>query len=168
MKYSEALFRFPCKIYKGRDWLEIREIEERENSTGANLDDQKQEPQYAIGYVYVYPENIKGIEPSFSYFKSIDEVIANGCDCTRIQLDDGRFYISIWPTDEFLENLDEHEERLQAKIDEERDLKTQQYINTIKLQLEEKLGPVVQQYKNQGITLKPDLDSMIEEIKNNS
>lgn len=168
MKYSEALFKFPCKIYKSRDWLEIREIEEKEKSTGANLDDQKQEPQYAIGYIYIYPEDIRGIEPTFSYFKTIDEVIATGCDSTRIELKDGRFYVSIWPTDEFLAQLDEHEETLQAKIDEERDLRTQQYINNIRTQLEEKLAPVVQQYQSQGITLKPDVDSMIEEIRNNS
>ena len=168
MKYSEALFKFPCKIYRSKDWLEIKEIEEREKSTGTNLDDQKQEPQYAIAYNYIFPEDIRSIEATFSYFKTIDEVIANGCDATRIELKDGRFYTSTWSIDEFLTELDNHEEALQIKIDKERDLRTQQYIDNIRSQLEEKLTPVVQKYQAQGITLKPDLDSMVQEIQNNS
>lgn len=154
MKFTDQCLKLPMKTYTAKDWKNIKKLEKLEEDTDTDLSDQYEEPPYAIGTLYLFPEDIISIEPSFSFPREISDVIEHGFDLSIITVKNGKDYsVNMSP--------EELEERINSFI-EEQTIKKQQYekeqyekrVEEIKKTLQEKLPEVVEQYKNNGIDLR--------------
>lgn len=142
MKYSERFFKFPVKIYHGRDWSKVeKDIEKYED--GADID--IVEPNYAKGWERVQLDEIVSISPTLSVFSPVE----NGVTRTEIHLRNGHALYSIWDPEKFTQKLDEFVDKLEEKQFEYEQMKTEQ----IKKMLEENLNDIKEKYKQEGLTL---------------
>lgn len=148
MKHSERFFKFPVKVYHGKDWAKV---EKDMNQIQEGLDMEVYQPPYAKGWERVLPEDIVAISSSISVFSSIEE----GINMSEIHTRNGKSFISIWNPDKFMEKLDAFVDQLDDKEFAFEEMKTEQ----IRIMLENKLGEIKQQYAEQGITLNLENDN---------
>lgn len=122
MKNIELLFEFPIVVYDA--WDLHRAQKKDEESYGNN--DERVNISFAIGKAKLQPQEIKGWYEAYTRNRLIEEVIEKGFNGTAILTHSGDFLCS-WTIEKFEKKYEEHMNKLQLFIDEEREKEEQHY-----------------------------------------
>ncbi len=102
-KYSDRFMKFPIRMYKSSD------LEESDNMGVEDVD-------YVIGYARVCPYEILEWYQSFSRPRTIEDVRAEGFDCTQFKTKSGEFYNCTWDIQKFESRMDAWVEKFEKEI----------------------------------------------------
>lgn len=149
MNQSELLFKFPYKMYTQRDWAKVKK--EEEENINLEIDNDLLAPNYAIGWEYVFIDEIIGWSSSFSYPRSIEDVKELGADLTTISLKNGKDLVCLWDVNKFIIKYDNHINKIKEFQAKNLQDETENKVKNIKKLLEDNLVKIMEEYKSNGI-----------------
>lgn len=99
------------KLYLTKD---VEDRDNLESRLGIELKEEPEDLEYVVGWESIDIQDICGFGTIFSRNKTIEDVKANGFDCTIVYLKYGKEIGCSWPPKKFEEKLNAFAENLEA------------------------------------------------------